>query len=454
MKKFWIGAAVAAMLLTGCSTEDTPSPGNDRQDDSTVVGASLSTTRTTLDGTKIRWSAGDALAIYTDQVSTPQEYTIFEGVGESSARFRSTTAQGVSGNTFYAVYPNSLVDGRDRITLPSVQNYYAEENFSTDTFPMAAKSTDRTRLRFENLCGVLVVEIGADMPGVLVNSIDITSFAGQSLSGAATIGFSGAVPVLNCTGSKKLTLACNGVELPVNGKKAFYLVVPAGTYEQVRIEINAETIVGGISINKTRGSQFVVAPGEITRVGASFGFSTKTYSVGDLYPDAQQPEGVVYEVRDNGRSGKVLALNDCSVDGTEVDGDLGAFYTYLWGPASASAITAATGNALDGASNMEAVVSAGVSAYPAFAACRNLGNGWYIPASNEMMTLMDAYGSVEPIIVANGGSIMAGDGYWCSNTTGTRKNIYYYDAVDGVLMTVSPTRQQTVNNAVRAVMAF
>ena len=54
---------------------------------------------------------------------------------------------------------------------------------------------------------------------------------------------------------------------------------------------------------------------------------------------------------------------------------------------------------------------------------------------------------------SNNGTMDA-DGYWCSNVSGARNFINYYDLNVGGLATIAPAQQSTVNNAVRAIMQF
>ncbi len=446
MKQIFLGIATVACLAVGCSKDEAPAPVIEKQV-YTELGASLSETRTTLSGDKVYWSVNDILSVWSDQSNMSLDYTIFEGVNSATAKFRADDeTKGVTGSKFYAVYPSSLVTGPGTLMLPVEQTYLGEKNFSTNTFPMAAVSEDMMNMSFKNLCGILVVELSG--VGFNVTDIKLQSYD-QSLAGTATIDFSGATPKLTCSGSTALTLNCGSIAL-ASDPKAFYIVVPAGKYEQgIDITINAfSRTAGAMTFKKRRTSFFEVNAGTVAHIGAKFVLDATTYSIGDLY-DAGGKKGVVFEVDNTGRSGKILALDDCSAGGTEVTDDYGTYYYYTWGP---SKNTATTANATDGWANMENVVKAGIADYPAFEACKALGDGWYLPASGEIGAVINA-GSYCEIY---GGSDLYGVGYWCSDTSGSvrAKAISYFDAETSELAKVSVSKQSDVTNSVRAIAEF
>ena len=97
------------------------------------------------------------------------------------------------------------------------------------------------------------------------------------------------------------------------------------------------------------------------------------YAVGDYYNDGKK-EGVVFEVWDNGNSGKIVSMTQSastlqwSSDETEQKRFVGA------------------DNQTDGAVNMAIIkaISGWESKYPAFKWCADLGEGWYLPAKEEL----------------------------------------------------------------------
>ena len=96
------------------------------------------------------------------------------------------------------------------------------------------------------------------------------------------------------------------------------------------------------------------------------------YKVGDFYNENGKT-GIVFEVNSDGTSGKIYTISPVSEarwtsDQSEVDNLVGA------------------NDSSDGANNLEAVmrIPDWQSKYPAFAACAKLGDGWYLPAIDEL----------------------------------------------------------------------
>ena len=96
------------------------------------------------------------------------------------------------------------------------------------------------------------------------------------------------------------------------------------------------------------------------------------YKIGDFYNENGKT-GIVFEVNSDGTSGKIYTISPVSEarwasDQSEVDNLVGA------------------NDSSDGANNLEAVmrIPDWQSKYPAFAACAKLGDGWYLPAIDEL----------------------------------------------------------------------
>lgn len=438
MKKYILGIAAFAALMTGCSKDDeattTPSAGDVYY---TEMGASLPATRTTLGpGNSVIWSLNDEVSVWSDEVSTPQSYTLIEGAGTNTAKFK-TSSTGVNGTTFYSVYPTTMLQSTNTLILPQTQTYQDAANFASNTNPSAAVGTDIMNMQFKNLCGIVVVELSADQNAVAtVNSIVLTS--ATPLAGKSTLSFESGSPVLSCNGTTTLTLNC-GVAL-TETPTPFYFVVPAETYTYgMDITVNASIRGdGALTLTKSRTSSFTVNAGEITKIGASFVLGTKTYSVGDLY-GVNGVKGVVFETSNGGRSGKVIALQDASADPT------------LWGPTSASGLAGVT-DANDGSVNMEKVLAAGIDNYPAFKACYENGKNWYLPAINELLTINDQWPAIQETLAATEGATLMGAGnYWSSTVSGRGYSINYLDS-DGNKATMSLSSQSV--SSVRAIAQF
>ena len=134
------------------------------------------------------------------------------------------------------------------------------------------------------------------------------------------------------------------------------------------------------------------------------------YAVGDYYNDGKK-EGVVFEVWDDGNSGKIVSMTQSastlqwSSDEVEQRRLVGA------------------DNQTDGAANMAIIksISGWESKYPAFKWCADLGEGWYLPAKQELLTICNN----KDLINANLTQQLLESWYWSSTE-------YDYHNSDGV----------------------
>lgn len=109
------------------------------------------------------------------------------------------------------------------------------------------------------------------------------------------------------------------------------------------------------------------------------------YAVGDYYCDGTK-EGVVFDVWDNGNRGKIVSMTESatslqwSSDETEQKRLIGA------------------DSETDGAYNTAKVkaVSGWQSKYPAFKWCADLGEGWYLPSKEELLTIYNHKDKLNP----------------------------------------------------------
>ena len=100
------------------------------------------------------------------------------------------------------------------------------------------------------------------------------------------------------------------------------------------------------------------------------------YAVGDYYYDGVK-EGVVFEIWDNGNSGKIVSMTKSSS-------------SLLWSSdTDEQKRLIGTNSETDGAYNMTVVkaIADWETKYPAFKWCADLGDGWYLPAKQELLTI-------------------------------------------------------------------
>ena len=125
----------------------------------------------------------------------------------------------------------------------------------------------------------------------------------------------------------------------------------------------------------------------------------KTYKVGDYYNENGK-RGIVFEVSADGRHGKIVSLKESG--------------WLLWSDENEERrlIGAADGN--DGSKNMAKVmqISAWRDKYPVFAWCASLGEGWYLPAKEELETICRVKNKLNNTLADKGEEIEAW--YWSS----------------------------------------
>ncbi len=130
--------------------------------------------------------------------------------------------------------------------------------------------------------------------------------------------------------------------------------------------------------------------------------AAKTYAVGDLY-DTDGVKGVVCWVDENGTSGKLISL-DGGVYGegmcwsTEIPLSVGAF------------------DRQDGKANTAKIMAMGKPAgtFPACEWCVAKGEGWYLPAVEEVKLFFENFDKINPTLKANGNQFLKNLPYWSS----------------------------------------
>ena len=105
----------------------------------------------------------------------------------------------------------------------------------------------------------------------------------------------------------------------------------------------------------------------------------KTYKVGDLY-DENGKRGVVFEVSADGRHGKIVSLDESGEILRWANDDFDSWYEKIGAYSETN-----------GAVNMAVVqrIPNWREKYPAFAWCADLGEGWYLPAIDELKAIYD-----------------------------------------------------------------
>lgn len=150
-----------------------------------------------------------------------------------------------------AYFPASLYDG-SIASLPA--NYTETWEDGQFNMPMYAHS-ENTELHFKNLCGVLAIAVPSTQMSS-VTSIVVTS--DQQMNGAiSSITDEGVLtfaPATLTDAEKKITLiASSAVTIDSGNSKTFYVPVPAGTHNPLKITVSDGTIEKVMATKKRGG---------------------------------------------------------------------------------------------------------------------------------------------------------------------------------------------------------
>jgi hypothetical protein len=152
---------------------------------------------------------------------------------------------------------------------------------------------------------------------------------------------------------------------------------------------------------------------------------SQTYKVGDYYDDGRM-KGVVFDVTADGKHGKIVSLIESKIE-------------LEWAVTEVKDLFIKANNRTDGSNNMAKVMQIDNwrKKYPAFAWCADLGEGWYLPAIEELkdFTLDEQWhNDVNRTLYHNKGTTIAAEKdkykYW-SSTEENATNAEYIDIGEG-----------------------
>ena len=129
--------------------------------------------------------------------------------------------------------------------------------------------------------------------------------------------------------------------------------------------------------------------------------TTAPYKVGDYYNENGK-RGVVFEVWDNGRHGKIVSLDEIILPWCTDE---------LYAREFALGLT----DENNGKANTVKVMKRSDSdQYPAFVWCRNKGADWYLPAMEELMAISNKWLTINSTLAEYGAQLK--DGWYWSST--------------------------------------
>lgn len=170
------------------------------------------------------------------------------------------------------------------------------------------------------------------------------------------------------------------------------------------------------------------------------GSNLPKYNVGDYYPNAQNPEGIVCYTNDSKQHGKIISFEE-----TKAQWDISDF---------SSATGALSGES--GAINDKKITDNG---HPAAKWCRSLGTGWFLPARYELTKASHNVSAINKALKEMGHSKIEGF-YWSSTEHETYGSTLAYivcmaeSNYSGYNSGWSSYNTKTVNRSVRAMKVF
>ena len=144
----------------------------------------------------------------------------------------------------------------------------------------------------------------------------------------------------------------------------------------------------------------------------------KSYNVGDYYNEGGK-EGIVFEVSDDGRHGKIVSLDE-------------AEQPWCTQEQYSKNIVVGASSTTDGKANTDRVMAHSDSeAYPAFVWCRAMGRDWYLPAAEELKSLYNVIDRVDDALQRRGKRVVSKYRHWSSSEN---TSVYYVNHVTFVNM--------------------
>lgn len=213
--RFSILAAVAMLcslaMTTACTKEDA---GNLPEGSLEIFaeGSGLST-KTTVNGTSVKWVAGDKVWINGD------EGTVTQGSGNYWYAAKDAAGSFTTSSDFNSFYPDNiatatgagnLTDSTVTVVFPSRYASSYDGDNQVLSLPMAARSTAGAKgVQFKHLSAGINVNVKNTFTNdtiLYLDSVSVTS-GSVNLCGQATVGLStGAVPTVSATGSGSSTV--------------------------------------------------------------------------------------------------------------------------------------------------------------------------------------------------------------------------------------------------------
>lgn len=202
--------------------------------------------KTHLNGKAVNWDNNDQVLVFNKNYPTGYVFTASLVDSENPKKTLLTNADAPEDfyvQSYQALYPKAKVTkdgGNFKMTLPATQNAVFssgkfQPQFENGANPMGVCNATTEDLYFENICGILDLQLYSTIAHNVKN-ITLTNNGDGNLNGTAIVNLSSAHPTLGTLsgGTKTITLNCNGKALSTdaNNPSHFFFVLPAGTLAQ------------------------------------------------------------------------------------------------------------------------------------------------------------------------------------------------------------------------------
>ena len=229
-----IAAALMAFGAVSCKKEIENNDLSNRPVRFSATMENSGDSKTTLNGYALLWADGDQVKVMCDEFTTAGVYQVVSG-GKRHADFvfaGEESSEETLVAPFKAGYPADYWnDNVTSITLPATQNYVAN---GMEQFPMYGEVEEGFGVDFKNVCGVIRLRLVKPSESVTKIVLSTTKY----MNGEFGVSFTEGVPAIEHLngGDNFITLNC-AEPVSINSATDFYIYLPAGTYNPMRIEV-------------------------------------------------------------------------------------------------------------------------------------------------------------------------------------------------------------------------
>lgn len=206
MKKISIlSIALAAIAMVSCKKTELVQENASAQEMTFV--ASIDATKAYIDGTQVKWSATDQVAVYDGVCANAHVFTVKDGAESTKATLTGTVCEGAT--SFVAAYPASaakgFADGKLTLAVPAAQT--AGANGVDQSALLMTSVAAGNQFACHNVNGVLKITVDVDgIKQIVIRSNDAKALAGTAVVAPATgvvesVSEAASVVVLNPLGA-------------------------------------------------------------------------------------------------------------------------------------------------------------------------------------------------------------------------------------------------------------